>query len=344
MSMQSELFQQMRAGSPLPSSRTVRLNGKSWTTSPVFDAYWAFAAERQGIFYRRVSDIQPFTQDPILRKFKFTNAYRVLDRTTQYLIRDVILQSEPTETNVFFRILLFKLFNKIETWQLLTAELGELTFKGYRFERYDRVLTKALEVGRRIYSAAYIMPSGGPKAEGKKHRSHLLLLEKMLREEVPKKLASTRTMREGFALLRSYPMIGDFLAYQFITDLNYSDLTEFSEMEFVMPGPGALDGLKKCFPQMVPSDAPSLIRAVCEQQEDLQRELGIEPVSLYGRPLQLIDCQNLFCETDKYARVSYPEIAGFSGRTRIKQSFRMTGPIPKPVFPVKWGLAAVPHS
>ena len=136
-------------------------------------------------------------------------------------------------------------------------------------------------------------------------------------DEAPKRIGDLRTMQEGFTLLRSYPMIGNFLAYQFVTDLNYSSLTNFSEMEFVIPGPGALDGLN---------------------QQKLQEQFGIVPVQLCGRPLQLIDCQNLFCETDKYARVAYPEIAGFSGRTRIKQSFRMTGPITDPVFPKKWNL------
>ena len=48
-------------------------------------------------------------------------------------------------------------------------------------------------------------------------------------------------------LLVEYPSLGDFLAYQFITDVNYSEITAFGEDEFVVPGPGALDGIKKCF-------------------------------------------------------------------------------------------------
>ena len=39
-------------------------------------------------------------------------------------------------------------------------------------------------------------------------------------------------MQQGFQILRSYPMLGDFLAYQFIIDINYGTLTDFSEMEF----------------------------------------------------------------------------------------------------------------
>ena len=66
-------------------------------------------------------------------------------------------------------------------------------------------------------------------------------------DEVPQRIAGARTMRDAFGLLRSYPTIGDFLAYQFVTDLNYSEITNFLEMEFVVPGPGALDGIHKCF-------------------------------------------------------------------------------------------------
>ena len=64
---------------------------------------------------------------------------------------------------VFFRIVLFKLFNKIETWTALEAALGPITFKDYSFQHYDRVLTLAMARGRTIYSAAYIMPCGRPQ-------------------------------------------------------------------------------------------------------------------------------------------------------------------------------------
>jgi hypothetical protein len=43
-------------------------------------------------------------------------------------------------------------------------------------------------------------------------------------------------MQQGFQILKAYPMVGDFLAYQFITDINYNTLTDFSEMEFTVPG------------------------------------------------------------------------------------------------------------
>ena len=54
--------------------------------------------------------------------------------------------------------------------------------------------------------------------------------------------------------------------------------------------------------------------------------------------MQLIDCQNLFCETDKYSRVAHPNIKGLNDRTRIKQKFVDHGPMPTPFFPPKWGV------
>ncbi|MBY0561004.1 nucleotide kinase domain-containing protein [Hyphomicrobium sp.] len=308
----------------------------------VFDTYWRFAVERQEVFFRRLQGLRrPWTADPIIEEHKFTNAYRASDRVSQYLIRNVIyrddLSSAPEE--VFFRILIYKLFNKIETWGLLEKALGAITYEDYSFRRYDAILSKALSRGERIYSAAYIMPPGSRAfGHSAKHQNHLKLLESMMRDDLPSRLAAARRMQDAFELLLSYPTIGDFLAYQFVTDINYSEITNFSEMDFVMPGPGALDGIRKCFSNLGGLNEPEIIKLVADRQADELARLGLQFRSLFGRRLQLIDCQNLFCEVDKYARVAHPEITGLTGRTRIKQKF---SPISKPInfwFPPKWGI------
>lgn len=312
--------------------------------SKVYDTYWRFAAERQAIFFRRMEGAPPpWTDDPVLARYKFTNAYRASDRVSQFLIRHVIYRDDlPLSTEeVFFRILLFKLFNKIETYTLLEREIGPPTAADYRFERYDAVLSEAMRSGRRIYSAAYIMPSGrGAFGEVAKHRNHLRLLELMLAEELPARIAGASTMQRGFELLRDYPTIGDFLAYQLVTDLNYSALTDWPEMEFVVPGPGARDGLRKCFAELGGLSEAEMIRFVADRQETEFARLGLHFRSLWGRPLQLIDCQNLFCEVDKYARVVHPEVAGLSGRTRIKQRFVARPALVNYWYPPKWGINA----
>lgn len=305
----------------------------------VYDTYWRFAASRQDVFFRRMNrESPPWTEDPILLKYRFTNVYRACDRVSQFLIRNVAYTGDQSPEELFFRIVLFKLFNKIETWRLLEDSVGPLSYREYRYEAYDQTLTEALGDGRRIYSSAYIMPSGGRGGESRKHRTHLRLLEAMMKDGVPRKVADSRSMKDVFWLLRSYPMMGDFLAYQYAVDLNYSVLTDFSEMEFVVPGPGARDGIRKCFSFAGRVNESEVIRSMAEHQEEEFARLGLDFRSLWGRPLQLIDCQNLFCEVDKYARIAHPGAKGLHNRTRIKRVFC---PSDQPMdlwFPPKWGL------
>lgn len=307
----------------------------------VYDTYWRFAAERQWVFVRRLGrQATPWTEDPIIRAHKFTNAYRASDRVSQYLIRRVIyrddLPADPAE--IVFRIMVFKLFNRIETWELLERSVGPITYADYSFDRYDRTLTKAMERGEKIYSAAYIMPSGGSLGFDRKHRNHLTLVGRMMEDELPARLAAAKTMQKAFDLILAYPTIGDFLAYQYVTDVNYSPVTNFTEMEFVVPGPGALDGIGKCFTDTAGLNESEVIRFMADRQELEFERLGLRFPTLCGRRLQLIDCQNLFCEVGKYARVRHPDAAGASGRTKIKQKFR---PHADPIaywYPPKWGI------
>jgi hypothetical protein len=310
-----------------------------WKTTIVFDSFWRFATERQAIFYRRVAAAHgPYTNDPVLGTYKFTNAYRAADRVSQFLIKDVIYAGDQSPREVFFRTILFKMFNKISTWKLLSEHFGQITSR-LPIGSIDTVLTHALESGAKIYSGAYIMPSGTTQfRESRKHRAHLRLLEQMMSTDVPERLTDAKKMVDAFHILRSYPMLGDFLAYQYLIDLNYSDILRFSESDFVVPGPGARSGLRKCFPAAEPGIEADLIRAVAENQEPEFASRGLAFHFLGGRRLQLIDCQNLFCEIDKYARAVHPEIIDKSKRTRIKQKF---SPHSEPIvywFPPKWGI------
>ncbi len=310
------------------------------TPSIVYASYWYLAAERQSIFFKRLnSELGPWTCDPILQKHKFTNAYRASDRVSQYLIKNIIYKGSQEPNEVFFRIILFKLFNKIETWELLNKKLSVISFCNFNYHDYDEVLSSAMNEGKRIYSAAYIMASGANVfGSGRKHQSHLKLIQMMMDDHLPEKLCQCTSMEQAYKLLLDYPMIGSFLAYQFVSDINYSDITSFSEMSYVMPGPGALNGIKKCFTSLGEYSTEDIIRLMADTQEKEFERLGIDFKTLWGRRLQLIDCQNIFCETDKYARVKFPEVQGQTKRTRIKQIFQMSLDKLEPWYPPKWNI------
>lgn len=309
--------------------------------TPVYDLYWRFAAERQAIYFRRLEGRPPpWTDDPILANYKFTNAYRAADRVSQYLIRRVIYDDRysTAPAEIVFRTLLFKLFNKVSTWELLEEQLGPPSWQSFDAEAYDHVLGTAKTAGATLYSAAYIIPPVGLDQTKVKHRGHLKLIDLIMRGPFVAQLEKSHDLHAVFDLLKQFPSLGDFLAFQLAIDLNYTPVIDHDEASFVVAGPGARDGLAKTFIDAAAVPAENLIAMMMECQEDGFARLGLEFRSLWGRRLQLIDCQNLFCEVSKYTRVSHPEIPGLSGRTRIKQMFRPQGASTQPWFPPKWDL------
>lgn len=307
----------------------------------VFDLYWQFAAERQRVYFRRlVEPVGPWTDDTVLANHRFTNSYRASDRVSQYLIREVQYRSDrpATPDELFFRTILFKIFNRIDTWEALEARLGPLTWVDADLDRINATLDAMMRSGHRIYSAAYIMPS--PRyGHARKHANHLALIAHMMDQRLPQRLQQLPTLDVVYEALLRWPGIGPFLAFQYTIDLNYSVLLDHDEASFVVAGPGALDGLAKCFEDLGSQSPEEVIHWICDEQESAFTARGIDFQTLFGRRLQPIDCQNLLCEISKYSRVSHPQFVGISGRTRIKQSFRATNtPIPVPMFPPKWGL------
>lgn len=309
------------------------------TPSGIYATLWRFACERQNMFNRRVSgQPAPWTSDPILQQYRFTNAYRASDRVSQYLIRRVIYRSDLPDNpkEVVFRILLFKLFNRIDTWELMENEFGPPTLERFQFAAIADLFDLARRQGRKLYSAAYIMPSTGPLGERVKHRGHLKLVNWTVNDNLAAKIAEAPSLEVAFNLLLSYPTLGRFLAYQFAIDINYSNVTAFSEMDFVVAGPGASDGLRKCFSDLGDYSEADVIRWVTDRQETDPASLGLRFPTLFGRPLQLIDVQNLFCEVSKYSRIAHPLARGTNGRTRIKQVYQPRLAASKLFYPPKW--------
>ena len=255
---------------------------------------------------------------------------------SQFLIARVVYDRERDLDDVVFRTLLFKLFNRIDTWRGLEELVGEVSWHDYRPDVYSRAFDVLAQDGP-IYSAAYMMPP--PRlGERSKHRNHLRLLETMMASRLPDRIHEARSLREVYETLASFPSMGPFLAFQFTIDLNYTPVIAFDEDDFVVAGPGAVDGICKCFGPAARGSEGDVIRFVVESQETHFKRLGLSFSGLFGRRLHLIDAQNLFCEVDKYARAVHPDIPGRSGRSRIKQRFQPVVDRLTAIFPPRWNL------
>ena len=306
----------------------------------VYDLYWYFACERQNIFWKKINgESAPWTEDKILQEYKFCNSYRVNDRVSQYLLKNVIYNGKKySNEDMLFRILLFKLFNKESTWELLLNNFEDITLKSFNMKEYSSVLENAISNGIKIYNDAYISCANKAFGYDRKHDNHLSLLNKMFNEDkIQEKLVKCKTMEEAFNIIKSYPLIGNFMAYQLVTDINYSEVVNWKEDEFTVAGPGSLRGIKKCFIDKGKMSNEDIIRYMYEHQDEEFKRLNLDFKRIGNRPLQLIDCQNIFCELDKYCRQALPNLK--SNRTKIKKHY-----VPKKekieyVYPKKWKIS-----
>ena len=308
----------------------------------IYNLYWYFACERQNIFLKKKNgEPSPWTNDEILQEFKFCNSYRVNDRVSQYLLKNVIYNGKKyTDADMIFRIILFKLFNKESTWELLENEIGDITLSSFDFNKYSQILENAINNGQKIYNDAYISCANKAFGYDRKHENHLALLEKMfLKDHIDTKIINSKNMEEAFNIIKSYPLIGNFMAYQLITDINYSNVVNFSEMEFTVAGPGSERGIKKCFISTGGLSKEEIIKYMCKNQEKEFKRLGLDFKPIGNRLLQLIDCQNIFCELDKYCRQAVPELK--SNRTKIKKKYVAKTDKIEYMYPPKWNVSDI---
>ena len=304
-----------------------------------YNIFWYFASERQNIFYNKIEGKSILTEDKILSTYKFCNAYRILDRVSQYLLKNVIYNGKKySDRDMIYRIILFKIFNKEDTWEYLEKNLGDINLDSFNYYIMDKLLQDYRKNGNIIYNDAYISCANKAFGYDLKHQNHLALIDKMFNEDkIDEKIINSNSFEEVFNILKNYPLIGDFMAYQLATDINYSEVIDFSEDSFTIPGPGAIRGIKKCFEDIENMSYSDVIKYMYDNQEKEFERLGLNFRYLKNRKLQLIDIQNLFCETDKYLREKMPELK--TNRTRIKKRYMSKKTKIEYVFPPKWNMS-----
>lgn len=306
----------------------------------VYDLYWKFAYERQQIFNARYEGASaPWTTDPILATYKFCNTFRAADRVSQYVIKEVCYSSERSiPEDRIFQIVAFRFFSKIETWQAISRHLGRApTLDDLVNGAFQQAIEKAIEQNTVIYTSAFILCAANAYGMNRKYLNHVELFKDIfINQSFAREVLAARSLKQIYDTLHTFPLIGNFMAYQIAIDLNYSDLIDFSENEFTIAGPGALRGIKKVFENTGDMKPEEVIMWMVEHQDEEFKRLGYDFRGLFGRKLTAIDCQGLFCETDKYCRQAIPELA--SARTRIKAKYSEPKERMELFFPPKWGI------
>lgn len=291
-----------------------------------------------------------WTDNPILRKWPFCNTFRVLDKLSQFIIREVIETGSQEPKEIVFRVLLFNSFTKIQTYKLLQEQVGPISWATYDRDKYECVLDQAREEGTSLYTGSFQKPAPNFGREAA-FKNHLDLLEVLMCDDLAGRLAKFVYMADAFEHLASYPGLGDFTAYQLLLNLSYSSVINFSESDFVVAGIGAHSGLSKLFGnsmkkaiEAVPGIEIDVMRWLQKTQGKHFQRLGLEFSGLGPKrlPMQLCDVEHALCEVDKYARLAHPNIRGLHGRVNIrKKLFNPSPDYPRLVcLPKAWSHPA----
>ena len=306
----------------------------------VYETYWRFASERQAIFERRVAGATgPWSMDPILQEYKFCNVFRAADRVSQYMIRSVCYPEVPTSPqDAIFQIVAFRTFSWPDTWEGLRSLLGRYpTLEDLANGSFEDALETLRSDKRKLYTGAFILCANDIYGRRVKHLNHVELFRHMfLMGDASERILRAQSLEEVFGILRGYPLFGDFMAYQTAIDLNYSPHVNFSEDDFTKAGPGALRGIRKVFEDTGGMSPSEVIMWMVEHQDEEFERFGLKFDGLRGRRLHAIDAQGLFCETDKYCRLAFPELS--VGRKRMKSRFTPDAAPIDYFFPPKWGI------
>lgn len=308
----------------------------------VFKYYFYFMQERMEIFHHQYSKNHDIiVEDDILSKYKFTNVYRACDRVSQYLINEITNceNRDMDNLDIALNIIIFKIFNNIQTWEYLKKNYGGIGIKDFDYKRMSSLLT-VRKANNTIFNGAYIMTASSRKYSDLtyKHERWLKMVDKeIINENKINKILDSKSMSEVYGILKSCTFIGPFLAYQYTIDLNYSNIINFDENSFVKAGIGAIRGIKKCFIDANGKSDEYIIQYTYENIEKYRERYEYSFKTLFNREPTLIDIQNCFCETDKYLRVRLPKLN--INNNRIKQMYKKNGNAINYVFPKKWCLS-----
>ncbi|MCK1409545.1 nucleotide kinase domain-containing protein [Bradyrhizobium sp. 76] len=265
--------------------------------------------EREAIRKRReAGELAPWTNDPILRNYRFCNVRREYDTVTRHIAK-TLREPHKEDPHLWFAMALARLIN----WPDTLDELGYLV--PWNREHFKNVLSSRMQRGQLVFGPAYVIPNGGSSKPKVDYLADAILhrLWKAREHMSPR----GGTLAAYCARLMEFDGVGSFLAAQVVADLKYVEPLRSAEdwTSFVISGPGSRRGLNRIMGN--PTDAhwtePAWRRAFSQFEVAIRPELK----RLGLGDLHCQDLQNCLCEIDKYLR-------GTLGEGKPKRKFRPT--------------------
>jgi 5-hmdU DNA kinase-like protein len=269
----------------------------------MIEDFFRYARKRYRIrLARNAGEPRPWTDDPLLLKYSFTEVFREDDRTTRWLrenVRDPLRNHEM----VLPAVLIFRWFNRITT--------GEAIFKGtspafYSFMKSGE--TRDLKVAIRAHCGDGPYVTGAYTINTRSAGRGLSKLDGVLRMiemwfDGHDWRAPDTSSLEAFCKWCTMPGLGPFMTDQIATDLRWTYLLENAPdiMTWANPGPGCAKGLNLVFGRPVNQHM-----GVIQQINEMRCLLALSQQSEFWPSewprWELHEVENCCCEFAKYKR------------------------------------------
>lgn len=303
-------------------------------SKPFFD----FIQERYRIFLKKeAKEPRPWTDDDILDYYKFTNVFREDDATTVWF-RNNVRDKLKNDFDIILATVVFRWFNRTTSGEALFNaqdlfnDKQRTAYEVYRETGDGEVLQNSLikYIGPHgpFVTGAYIIktPDGMTKLTGVcwalqefwKDKYELIFktggatVRQMVgwkeAAEIMTKPGNHVTLQQAWDWLKKFSYLGDFMAYEVVTDLRFTGVLENAVdiNTWANAGPGAMRGLNRLYGRELRFGQKK------EKWNDEMHQLLLESRSEENwpwrdRPLEMREIEHSLCEFDKYCRANNGE-------------------------------------
>lgn len=263
--------------------------------------FFEVAREREMIRIRRESgQPAPWTDDPVFNQYRFCNVFREDDKVTRWVKKHVRDPYDADDRLIPF-VTLSRYVNYIPTLSRMFGEIannqdwtwGSVIDAGYRFEKGD---TTVIGGGYMINT-----PAGYDKLTGAVEIVKHVWDNRL---DLAKVASQTKRLQDLHAALKQWDHLGNFMAYEIVTDLRHtsllSDATDI--MTWASWGPGAARGLRWIYEEEF--DYTKVKHQ--ERMTELATSI-LDRTRLYWnlpKLWEMREVEHWLCEYDKYRRAA----------------------------------------
>lgn len=290
----------------------------------------SFVIERNRIYKRKTIErkSRPWTTNPILNEYRFTNIKRWQDTESKWLIEHIAENADLSYEDKLLNCILFRTWNKHQTFEIIcqyplsASEILNTPLEVFkkRVDEYTHLnpeyvwYTNAFSCGG--LKGNWHSPLGiSPKISKEPREPNIpvrmfFLARWVLNNHIIENIVKCTTPALVLEELKKIPGLALFLTYQMYVDFTYIKEFPFTENDLVIAGPGCQVGIDVLYDSKDGKSYEEIIDEIYEHQNELFRPYSLREEFNY--PLRVddgvhvltkMDIENIFCEYGKYMKV-----------------------------------------